>query len=105
MACRREVSDGVKLYTELHRFIPALASSVGPRVGEVEVTHLPRKFGNSKYGFSRALRVQLHPITVKLLLAYCGSPIRIFGGIGLLLLVMGNLSGVGTILVKGFFWI
>ncbi len=102
-AYRREVLDEVKLYTDLHRFIPALASSVGARIGEVEVTHHPRKFGNSKYGFSRTFGVLLDLITVKLLLAYRAGPMRIFGGIGFLLLGMGNLLGVGTILMKVFF--
>ena len=62
-AYRREVLEGINLYGEMHRFIPALASAVGARITEVEVTHHPRKFGKSKYGISRTIRVILDLLT------------------------------------------
>jgi hypothetical protein len=69
-AYRREVLEGIHLYGELHRFIPALASSVGARIAEIEVAHHPRKFGKTKYGPGRMVRGLLDLVTLKLLLAY-----------------------------------
>lgn len=99
-AYRREVLDGIHLYGDFHRFIPALASSVGAQVAEMEVTHHQRKFGKSKYGASRILRVVLDLVTLKLLLAYYARPMRIFGGIGMLSLGLGGLCGLTTVLMK-----
>lgn len=101
-AYRREVLERIHLYGELHRFIPALASSVGARIAEIEVTHHPRKFGKSKYGFTRTFRVIVDLITLKLLLAYYSRPMRVFGGVGFLILGLGGLSGIATILMKLF---
>lgn len=83
-AYRREVIKNVRLYGEMHRFIPALASWVGGRIDEVVVSHYPRRFGKSKYGISRTLRVVLDLMTVKFLLEYSTRPIQVFGKIGLL---------------------
>src|SRR5512147_2858429 len=63
-AYRREVLDGINLYGEMHRFVPALASQVGARVAEIPVRHHPRMHGSSKYGISRTLRVVLDLMTV-----------------------------------------
>ncbi len=82
-AYRAEVLRRVRLYGEMHRFIPALASWVGARVIEVPVRHHPRRFGRSKYGLSRTLRVVLDLITVKYLLRYSQRPMQAFGKIGL----------------------
>lgn len=82
-AYRREVIEGVQLYGELHRFIPALASWMGVSVAEVSVRHHPRRFGRSKYGLSRTAKVLLDLITVRFLLSYSTRPIHIFGGLGL----------------------
>jgi glycosyltransferase involved in cell wall biosynthesis len=82
-AYRREVLDGVRLYGEMHRFIPALASWMGVRVTEIPVTHHPRTRGTSKYGISRTVRVILDLMTVKFLLSYSTKPIQIFGLLGL----------------------
>ncbi len=90
-AYRREVMENVRLYGEMHRFIPALASWVGARVEEVVVTHHPRRFGKSKYGISRLVRVVLDLITVNFLMRYSKSPIQMFGKFGLGLLVPGIL--------------
>ena len=81
-AYRREVLQGVRLYGEMHRFIPALASWVGGRLEEVVVRHHPRRYGISKYGISRTSRVILDLITVKFILHYSRGPIQIFGRIG-----------------------
>jgi glycosyltransferase involved in cell wall biosynthesis len=83
-AYRREVVKGIRLYGELHRFIPALASWMGISVAEVPVRHHPRRFGRSKYGLSRTAKVILDLLTVGFLLSYSTRPIHIFGGIGLL---------------------
>ncbi|MEN6548156.1 MAG: glycosyltransferase family 2 protein [Armatimonadia bacterium] len=78
-AYRREILQDVKLYGEMHRYIPALAYWAGARVGEVVVTHHARKFGQSKYGLSRTLKVVLDLLTVKFLLAYSTKPIQVVG--------------------------
>lgn len=82
-AYRREVVKNLDLYGEMHRFIPALASWVGATLDEVPVNHRARRFGKSKYGISRTLRVLLDLLTVKFLLSYSTHPIQIFGKIGL----------------------
>ncbi len=82
-AYRREVMQGVRLYGEMHRFIPALASWVGGRIEEVVVNHRARQFGATKYGIGRTFRVILDLFTVKFLLQYSTRPIQIFGRVGL----------------------
>lgn len=82
-AYRKEVLTDIELYGQMHRFIPALAKWVGGKIGEVPVSHYPRRFGKSKYGISRTIRVILDLITIKFLLSYSSSPIQIFGLIGL----------------------
>ena len=73
----------MRLYGEMHRFIPALASWVGGRIEEVVVNHHARQFGTSKYGIGRTFRVILDLFTVKFLLHYSTRPIQIFGRVGL----------------------
>lgn len=82
-AYRKEVIKNVKLYGEMHRFIPAIASWVGATIKEVETTHHPRRFGTSKYGISRTVRVVLDLITVKFLQSFSTRPIHAFGPLGL----------------------
>lgn len=82
-AFRSEVIKNVKLYGELHRFIPAIASQLGVRISEVEVNHRPRKHGKSKYSIFRFTRVILDMLTVKFLLSYSTRPLQIFGLLGL----------------------
>jgi glycosyltransferase involved in cell wall biosynthesis len=101
-AYRREVLDGINLYGEMHRFVPALASQVGARVTELPVRHHPRRHGVSKYGISRTVRVILDLMTVKFLLAYSTKPIQLFGKWGLYTLMAGFLSGAMTIYMKLF---
>jgi len=82
-AYRREVVKTIKLYGEMHRFIPAIASMMGVSYCEVPTHHRARKFGKTKYGISRTIRVILDLITVKFLLSYQTRPIQMFGPIGL----------------------
>jgi len=78
-AYQREVIQDVKLYGEMHRFIPVYASWVGARITEIPVNHRPREFGTSKYSLARTSRVLLDLITVKLLGSYSTKPIYFFG--------------------------
>ncbi len=78
-AYRKEVLSQVRLYGELHRFVPALAYQSGARVTEIAVDHRPRTAGESKYGIDRTLRVILDLITVKFLLKYSTRPLQLFG--------------------------
>jgi hypothetical protein len=73
-AYRRDVIKNLKLYGEMHRFIPAVASWYGVRVSEVEVAHHPRLKGRSKYGISRTIKVVLDLITVKFLQSFSTKP-------------------------------
>ncbi len=90
-AYRREVIQHVKLYGEMHRFIPALAHWVGGSVKEVPVNHHARRFGQSKYGIARTLRVVLDLMTVKFLMRYSTGPMQILGKIGLQIGALGLL--------------
>jgi glycosyltransferase involved in cell wall biosynthesis len=99
-AYRQEVVKGVQLYGELHRFIPALSSWMGVEVAEIPVQHHARRFGSSKYGISRTIRVILDLITVRFLLSYSTRPIQIFGGLGLLSFGVGAMLGVYLSFVK-----
>jgi glycosyltransferase involved in cell wall biosynthesis len=85
-----EVARGIKLYGEMHRFIPALADELGARITEIPVNHRERKFGVSKYGISRTFRVVLDLITVKFLLGFSKRPIHLFGSVGMLTGLLGS---------------
>lgn len=102
-AYRREALDGVKLYGEMHRFVPIYAAWNGARVTEIPVTHHPRLHGESKYGLERVVKVVLDLIVVKFLFRYSGKPIYVFGGFGLLSIFLGALAGVWAIALK-LFW-
>ena len=78
----------------MHRFIPAIASSIGVKISEVKVNHRSRKAGKSKYGISRTIRVVLDLITVKFLLSYSTRPLQVFGLIGLLSGLIGTAIGL-----------
>ena len=84
-AFRAEVVKPLRLYGEMHRFIPAIASEQGVRIAEAVVNHRPRRFGTSKYGLSRIVRVVFDLVTVKFLLSYSTRPLQMFGPMGLLL--------------------
>jgi glycosyltransferase involved in cell wall biosynthesis len=88
-----EIARGLRLYGEMHRFIPALANEMGAKIVEVPVNHRERKYGTSKYGISRTIRVVLDLITVKFLLGYSKRPIHLFGLVG----VSSALAGVAIL--------
>ena len=90
---RAEVIKPLRLYGEMHRFLPALASEMGVRIAEQPVNHRPRVHGRSKYGISRAVRVTLDLLTVKFLVSYSTRPLQIFGLFGL------ALGGIGGLLL------
>jgi glycosyltransferase involved in cell wall biosynthesis len=90
-AYRREVFDSVHLYGELHRFVPVLAHAYGYRIGEIEVTHHPRRFGHSKYGARRFLRGLLDLFSVVTVTRYAHKPGHLFGAGGLALGACGTL--------------
>src|SRR3954452_24048576 len=91
---RREVMNEIRLYGELHRFVPVLAAAKGFRIGEVAVSHRPRKYGKSKYGVSRLLKGLLDLITVKFIVGYGQRPQHMLGTVGLLAFLMGGLGMV-----------
>lgn len=88
-AMRKDIAKGLKLYGEMHRFIPAIAYERGAQVAEIKVNHRPRLHGRSKYGISRTLRVVLDLLTVKFLSSYSTRPAHVFGPIG----VVSGLTG------------
>lgn len=102
-AYRREVLQDVRLYGEMHRYIPALAYWAGGRVAEVPVTHHPRVHGKSKYGLSRIFRVLLDLMTVKFLLAYSTKPIQVFGRWGMISGGLGFLLALYLSIERLFF--
>jgi hypothetical protein len=89
-AYRREVIKNLRLYGEMHRFIPAIASWYGVRIAEIETTHHPRHGGTSKYGISRTMKVLLDLITVKFLQSFSTKPIQFFGPIGVIFGLAGT---------------
>jgi hypothetical protein len=95
-AIRREIADDLDLYGEMHRFIPILAHWRGARCVEVVTNHHARQFGETKYGISRTLRVVLDLITVKYMLDYFASPMKLFGMVGF---GCGGLSAVSLLTV------
>ena len=88
-AFRSEVVRSLRLYGEMHRFIPAIASEQGVGIAELVVNHRPRRSGSSKYGLSRIVRVLLDLFTVKFLVSYSTRPLQMFGPPGLIMGVAG----------------
>jgi len=99
-AFTREVVKNLKLYGEMHRYIPAIASRMGIKSIEIPVNHRERRFGVSKYGLGRTFRVVLDLISLKYLLSFAHRPLQIFGGIGLVMMFFGFLSGTYLSYVK-----
>jgi dolichol-phosphate mannosyltransferase len=91
-AYRAEVFREVRLYGELHRFIPVLAAARGYRVGEIVINHRPRKFGRSKYGVRRFVKGFLDLLTVKFLTGFGQRPQHLLGGFGLVSFLLGSLG-------------
>jgi len=102
-AYRRDILKDVRLYGEMHRFIPAYASWVGARITELEVAHHPRRHGISKYGLSRTTSIILDLITFLFLQRYSTKPIRLFGGAGMTLFGLGILTGL-FVLYRKIIW-
>jgi glycosyltransferase involved in cell wall biosynthesis len=92
-AYRRDILKNIRLYGEMHRFIPIYAQWIGARVSEIPVRHFQRGSGASKYGMSRVFKVILDLMVVKFLLSYSQKPIYVFGGMGLLMILGGFCSG------------
>jgi glycosyltransferase involved in cell wall biosynthesis len=99
-AYRADVVKNINLYGELHRFIPAIASWQGTRIAELPVNHRARKFGKSKYGISRTVRVFLDMLTVRFLLSYSTRPLHVFGTLGLVTAGLGLLFAAYLAFVK-----
>ena len=99
---RREVVEHIRLYGEMHRFIPVYASWAGAKVTEIPVRHHPRLSGSSKYGLSRTYKVILDLVTVKMLGSYSTKPMYFFGGIGLIACGAGSFFALQTLYEKYF---
>ena len=103
---RAEVIKPLRLYGEMHRFLPAIASQIGVKIAEMEVNHRARRAGTTKYGLSRTIRVVLDLATVKFLLDYSTRPLQIFGLLGFIagglgVLITGWLAYVRLFLHEG----
>jgi glycosyltransferase involved in cell wall biosynthesis len=94
-AFRAEIVKGLKLYGEMHRFLPAIASEQTSSIKEQIVNHRVRKYGRSKYGIGRTVRVVLDLLTVKFLLSYSTRPLQIFG-------LVGGAMGLAGLLITGW---
>ncbi|MBE2271324.1 MAG: glycosyltransferase family 2 protein [Anaerolinea sp.] len=100
---RKEVAKNIRLYGELHRFIPAIASGLGVQLAEVPVADRARRFGKSKYGIMRTFKVMLDLITVVFFLSFSTRPLHIFGGVGLVTGALGVAIGGYLTIVRLFF--
>ena len=99
---RRELVQHIRLYGEMHRFIPIFASWAGAQVAEISVLHHPRQHGRSKYGIGRTLKVLLDLMTIKFLGSYSTKPMYLFGGLGFLAFLGGSLLSAVTLWQKFF---
>jgi glycosyltransferase involved in cell wall biosynthesis len=99
-AYRSDVVKGVRLYGEMHRFVPIYASWMGAKITEIPVQHHPRKFGKSNYGLERTIKVVLDLIVVMFLHRYFMKPIYIFGGFGVLSFALSAISFVSMLYLK-----
>ncbi len=99
-AYKREVLKDVRLYGEMHRFIPIYAAWAGAKVTEIPVNHLPRVHGQSKYGISRTVKVVFDLITIKFLASYQTKPLYVFGFFGLIALMLSAVAGVWATVLK-----
>ena len=99
-AYRRDVIQDVRLYGEMHRFIPIYASWAGARVTEIPVEHHARTMGKSKYGISRTIKVVFDLMTIKFMASYQTKPIYVFGTFGMIAFFVSILSGFYAIFLK-----
>jgi glycosyltransferase involved in cell wall biosynthesis len=101
-AYKRDILKNIKLYGEMHRFIPIYAQWIGAHVSEIPVRHFPRGSGKSKYGMNRIFKIILDLMVVKFLLSYSQKPIYVFGGMGLLMILGAFLAGFYAVYLKYF---
>ena len=99
-AYRRDVIQDVRLYGEMHRFIPIYASWAGARVAEIPVDHHARTMGKSKYGISRTIKVVFDLMTIKFMASYQTKPIYVFGTFGLIAFFLAAIAGIWAIVLK-----
>lgn len=114
-AYRASVVKGLHLYSDMHRFLPAMANMAGARITEVVVNHHPRRFGKSKYGISRTLKVLLDLVAIKMIMGFSARPVHWFGVLSLPFLILGlaafvvaveghpNVSSIAVLLFFLFF--
>ena len=101
-AYRADLIKNIPLYNEMHRFIPAMASLAAPRIAQIKVRHHPRRFGKSKYGFSRIYKVFVHLVTIRSILSFSRRPatwlgiVAALGGLGSLLCLLATLAVLAT---------
>jgi glycosyltransferase involved in cell wall biosynthesis len=99
-AYKQDVIKNIKLYGEMHRFLPAIANAYGIKIKEVKVNHRPRKFGSSKYSLNRVFKVVLDLVMVQFFLHYATRPMQFFGRWGLMSIFLGLCFGLITIGMK-----
>ncbi|MGB7203570.1 MAG: glycosyltransferase family 2 protein [Pyrinomonadaceae bacterium] len=99
-AYRRDVIQDVRLYGEMHRFIPIYASWAGARVTEIPVDHHARTMGKSKYGISRTIKVVFDLMTIKFMAEYHTKPIYVFGTFGMIAFLLAAIAGVWSLVLK-----
>lgn len=99
-AYRREVIQDVRLYGEMHRFIPIYASWAGARVTEIPVDHHARTMGKSKYGISRTIKVVFDLMTIKFMASYQTKPIYVFGTFGMIAFLLALVAGIWAVVLK-----
>ena len=99
-AFRKEIIDDIKLYGELHRFLPVLANIEGAKIKEIKVNHRSRKFGSSKYGIDRTFRVLMDLLTVWFMNKFLTRPMYVFGFIGIVSLISSFLISSYLIVIK-----
>jgi hypothetical protein len=99
-AYKKECLAGIKLYGEMHRYIPAIVASKGYKVGEVKVSHHPREHGSTKYGSSRLIKGFLDLLYIKFWSKYSSRPLHFFGTIGLILMVIGIIIAMEKIFIE-----
>ena len=102
-AYKADIAKQYRLYGDMHRFLPALAKRFGAKITEIPVKHHPRLYGKSKYGIGRTIRVILDIFLVKFLNEYITRPLYVFGGIGLILFIVGFLIELYLTVLKLFF--
>jgi len=99
-AIKSEIAKDIELYGEMHRFIPILASNLGAQCHEMEVNHRARRFGESKYGIGRSVRVVLDLITIKYMTSFFASPMKFFGMGGIFLVLISIVSLLAVVVMK-----